>query len=593
MRICIFVDSLIQTFLNYRLLVILLASILLIFERSTVITEIENADKEPVVIDLRTGRTFDSIDTELHIVDGILKHFSPNNKLERLSRDGKHSYKTFNYNRHSNSKRNLNNEFKGDNLQIDSLLSVVGHEEHDGFGISVAGVDDFNGDGFHDFVVGAPFHWGDVYLYFGGPEIDSIPDMEIHGDYSLGWSVASAGDVNADGFGDIIVGESVYGNQRQGAAYIFFGGSLMGSYLMLEGDQEELLMGAEVAPLGDINEDGYDDVIVGTQHNVGSGRAYVYFGGAPMDTISDLILKGEKQYDYFGMTVASGGDVNGDAATDIIVGNGQIRVEKAYIYFGGALLDTIPDLILTGPLDSDFGWHVASAGDINNDGYDDVMVSAHWYTEVPGSTPPGYGRLYIYYGGLNMNNTPDIIIRGTKAKADFSVGLSTLGDINFDGYDDIVIGAFGPKSEEESKARVFLGGLSMSNVDTLADIVIEGEVIGDYFSFSLNGTHDINGDDLNDIIIGAHHHTNFIWEDGKVYVNSVLPGGRGDVNHDDNIDVLDVVRVVNIILGTSTSPGAYELWASDVNIDGTIDVSDIMKIVDIIIGLSNDSSNRR
>jgi hypothetical protein len=563
---------------------ILVYLLTVVFELSVAFAEIDNAVKKPIVIDLRTDNTSKSVDTKLYIVDGVLRHTGPQTNLQDTTLKGRHEIRTIDISQFQLS--NLDH-CVGDNnekrLQIDSLLSMIGREEHDGFGISVAGVDDFNGDGYHDFVIGAPFHWGDVYLYFGGPEMDSIPDMEIHGDYSLGWPVASAGDVNADGFGDIIVGEPVYGVQRQGVAYIFFGGSLIGSYLILEGDQEELLMGAALAPLGDINGDGYDDVMVGTQHNVGSGRAYVFLGGAPMDTIPDLMLKGENQYDYFGLAVASAGDVNGDGAPDIIIGNGQIRVEKAYIYFGGALLDTIPDLILTGPLDSDFGWHVASAGDINGDGYDDVMVSAHWYTEVPGTTPHAYGRLYIYYGGMNIYNTPDVIIRGTKARAAFSTGLSTLRDINFDGYDDIVIGAFGPYSEEVSKARVFLGGLSISNVDTLADAVIEGEVIGDYFSYSLSGTHDVNGDGLSDIVVGADERTTIIWEDGKVYVYSVLPGKRGDINGDGKINAIDVVMLINIIIGRSSPPVEYELWAADIIVDKAINIEDVLEMVNLIL----------
>ena len=304
-----------------------------------------------------------------------------------------------------------------------------------------------------------------------------------------------------------------------------------------------------------------------------------------MDTIPDLVLKGEKQYDYFGLTVASAGDVNGDEIPDIIVGNGQFRVEKAYLYFGGALLDTVPDLIFTGPLDSDFGWWVGSGGDINGDGYDDAIVSAHWYTDIPGVTPPGYGRLYIYFGGAEMDSIPDVILLGTTPQSGFGAFFSTLGDVSYDGYDDIIVSAHGPHSGVVGKVRVFLGGATMSNVDTLADAVIEGENPEDEFSYSLSGTHDLNGDGLNDVIVGAPSFDFIEWNEGKAYVHSIIPGRGGDVNLDGNINIVDAVRIVNFIIGSSPQPTEYELWAGDVNDDGEITVADVLELINTILEL--------
>ncbi len=382
----------------------------------------------------------------------------------------------------------------------------------------------------------------------------------------------------------------------------------------------------------------------------------------------DLVLEGEHYLEFFGNSVSSAGDVNGDGVPDIIVGNGQIGVEKAYLYFGGAVLDDIPDLILVGPTDSNFGWRVGSAGDVNGDGYDDAIVSAHWYTEDPGTTQPGYGRAYIYYGGVEMDSIPDVILSGTYPLACFGLSFSSMGDLNYDGFGDIVVSAH-CSDTSPAKARVFLGGPNMVRADTLADAVIEGEAVWDFFSYSLSGTHDLNGDIFNELIVGAPFYDLSAFDEGKVYVYSILPGltitsltlskgvvgfsyvdtlsvydgtpphdwglcsgalpdglelkpdgtingipttvgatsfgvrvtdaegetdtqdlsieivqgTKGDVNFDGAVNVLGVVRVVNIILTLPPTPTEYELWAGDCNEDGRIDILDAICIVNMIL----------
>ena len=584
MRRYAFTSSWFRQCMSCPVVFILVYLLIVVFELPVAIADKDCANNKPIVIDVRSNNQPESIDSELVAVDGVIRYLHPVIDMQKLLLNGKHEIQPINL---SESRlHNLNNSMKdnnGSNLQVDSLLSMIGREEDDGFGISVAGVNDFNGDGYHDFVIGAPFHWGDAYLYFGGKVLDSIPDIEIHGDYSLGWPVASAGDINCDGFGDFILGAALHGENRTGKVYIFFGSRYDAAYISIGGFEEKERFGADVASLGDINRDGYDDIIVGTADYNRSGKAYLFFGGSPMDTIPDFVFQEGEPGENFGYALASAGDLNGDDAPDIIIGNRWIVVDRVWIYYGGSLLDSIPDLIFSGPKHSDFGWEVGTAGDINNDGFDDVMVSAHWYTDVPGITPPGYGRLYIYHGGTTMDTVPDLIIKGTIPRGDFSIGLSTLGDINFDAYDDIAVGAFGPNSNEISKARVFLGGQTMGNADTLADVVIEGESIGDYFSNSLSGTHDLNGDGLNDLIIGANEHTTILWQDGKAYVYSILPGKRGDINGDGKINAIDVVMLINIIIGRSSPPVEYELWAADIIVDKAINIEDVLEMVNLIL----------
>ena len=141
-----------------------------------------------------------------------------------------------------------------------------------------------------------------------------------------------------------------------------------------------------VAGIGDINLDGYDDIIVGNPYK-GAGEALILFGGAKMDSVPDIILHGENDGDGFGENVASGGDINGDGDPDFIVSAPDYPNRKGkgrvYIYFGGSILDSIPDAIFTGELNhGNLGRGSIAVGDMNNDSCDDIFVSAPNYSPV-------------------------------------------------------------------------------------------------------------------------------------------------------------------------------------------------------------------
>ncbi|MBK8381484.1 MAG: FG-GAP repeat protein [Ignavibacteria bacterium] len=169
-----------------------------------------------------------------------------------------------------------------------------------------------------------------------------------------------------------------------------------------------------------MNGDGYSDVIVGAPFNnaggTDAGRAYIYFGGSAMNNVADLIMTGEAAGDQFGSSVSSAGDVNGDGYSDVIVGAilndaGGTGAGRAYIYFGGSSMNNVADLIMTGEAGSDqFGVSVSSAGDVNGDGYSDVIVGANG-NDAGGSNA---GRAYIYFGGSAMNNVADVIMTGQQ-----------------------------------------------------------------------------------------------------------------------------------------------------------------------------------
>jgi hypothetical protein len=390
----------------------------------------------------------------------------------------------------------------------------------DFFGESVAGAGDVNGDGYPDVIVGADHNdaggadAGRAYIYYGGPRTDNKADVTLTGlTHDLfGSSVAGAGDVNGDGYEDVIVGAP---NRSEvaayaGAAYIFYGGASMDSVadITFLGAAEGNNFGIAVAGAGDVNGDGYADVIVGERFAdggaAGSGKAYIYFGGASMNTAADAVLPGEATSDDFGHSLAGAGDVNGDGFADVIVGAsgndaGGTDAGAAYVFLGGAIMDTVADVVLTGQAASDgVGRSVAGAGDLNGDGYADLVVGAYKNDAAPFIA----GAAYVYFGGLSLDDVPDVMLRGKAAEDIFGFSVGRAGDVNGDGYADVVVGAMNADEggPDFGSAYVYFGGHSMNSTP---DIVMMGKESDSNFGYAVACAGDVNRDGLSDIIVGA------------------------------------------------------------------------------------------
>ncbi len=333
---------------------------------------------------------------------------------------------------------------------------------------------------------------------------------------AFGQSVAIVGDVNGDGYDDLAIGALYNG---EGRVYIFFGGATVDTIpdVILNYRMSNDRFGECVARAGDVNGDGYADVIVGAQQSgplgTDSGHVYIFFGGAVMDSVPDVIMAGLPG-ELFGRSVAGAGDVNGDGYPDVIVGaNGSdaagLDVGRAYIFFGGVTVDNIPDVIITGTLITEnLGNSVAGAGDVNNDGYGDVIVGAYTYDVVGGNNS---GRAYLYLGGSPMNNVADVVFSGLAVNFDyFGTCVAGAGDVNGDGYDDVLISA--QENSTRGRTSLYLGGSVMNNV---ADVTFKGEAINNYFGNSAASAGDINGDGYADVIIGAFGNTS---STGKAYI---------------------------------------------------------------------------
>jgi len=440
---------------------------------------------------------------------------------------------------------------------MDGIAEVIlnGETAGDYFGRSVSAAGDVNGDGFSDVITGAYGYdsfRGRAYLYYGGAAMNEIADVILTGEVAnnlFGFSVSGAGDVNGDGYSDVITGASEF-NSNTGRAYIYYGGAAMNSIvdLTFNGEASGNYFGNTVSGSGDINGDGYSDVIVGAfGYNSNTGRVYSYSNTLTGDDVPDLKINGEAINNYFGYSVSEAGDVNGDGYSDIIIGAAFAgSTGRAYIFYGGTSMDNIADVTMAGESASSFfGNSCSTAGDVNGDGYSDVIVGAYQYSSAT-------GRTYIFFGGASMNNAADVILLGT-ASSSFGYSVSVAGDINGDGYSDVIVGASGFNSST-GRAYLYYGGSAMNNT---ADIIIGGEASGNNFGTSVSEAGDVNGDGYSDFIIGAY---GFSSNTGKVYLFF------GGVPSYTSANLSMTGEVANNLFGFSVS------GAGDVNGDGYSDV---------------------
>jgi hypothetical protein len=446
-------------------------------------------------------------------------------------------------------------------LSGDAATELEGHGSGDAFGEAVAGAGDVDGDGFDDVIVGAWDYTGDpeqgaAYLFAGSS--DGVFDraattLYTTRDERFGWSVSGAGDVNADGYDDVIVG-APGAESSSGAVYVYLGsakGLSVTPVATISGSSSSEL-GYAVAGAGDVNGDSYDDVVVGgNDEGSSTGVAVLAFGSATGPSgAADVLWTAEAAGLGFGKSVAGAGDVNVDGFSDVLVGAplADDATGRVYAYFGSASgpAATPSATIEGGTTGESFGL-VAGAGDVNHDGYDDVVIGSPGWSS-------GTGRVSLYIGGpLGLSRSP---VRRWMGSTESAMGsaVAGVGDVNGDGYADFGAGA--PETENGGGAASFFYG-SSAGPALASDLVLLGNAYADDLGAAVSTAADVNGDGFSDLVAAA---TGAAGGLGSVYVFQGSPHG--------------LATVASITLSGLAEGDAFgaAVASGDVNADGSDDL---------------------
>ena len=521
-----------------------------------------------------------------------------------------------------------------------------------GFAVSCAG--DVNGDGLDDVIIGAfaADPAGESYVVFGNNSgfsasldlstLDGTNGFVINGidrNDSSGGSVSGAGDVNGDGIDDLIIGAPFADpnrNTEAGESYVVFGSnsefspSLNLSTLdgtngfVINGIDVYDLSGYSVSSAGDVNGDGIDDLIIGAPNgNGGAGESYVVFGNnsgfAPslnlstLDGTNGLVINGIDFSDSSGDSVSGAGDVNGDGLDDLIIGareadpNGNSRAGQSYVVFGNnsgfseslnlSTLDGTNGFVINGIDSYDFsGSSVGGAGDVNGDGIDDLIIGAP--SDIPGNTT---GESYVVFGNnsgfapsldLNMlDGSNGFVINGIDRRDLSGVSVSGAGDVNGDGIDDLIIGAYeadpngiiraGESYVVFGNTGGFTSPLNLSALDGTNGFTINGIDGGDQSGRSVSSAGDVNGDGIDDVIIGARfadpNGNSAAGESYVVFGRAAVPDVlKGDVDMDGDVDFDDIPPFIAVL-----QSGDFQAEA-DCDCNKVVDFADIPAFIAIL-----------
>ena len=516
---------------------------------------------------------------------------------------------------------------RGDVIPADWI--VEGHTENAEFGTEIA-AGDYNGDGHIDVLIGSytytnvEFEEGASFIYFGTPSgLSTQPgwtwESNVERQHS-GRAVANVGDLNGDGIDDILISGPSIPEGPVAAVYLFYG-SPQGPRPAPDWQHFSHLFndrfGRAVDKAGDVNGDGYDDMIIGGYYwdgpEVDEGGVWVIHGsaqGIPKETECSKCHGGGSMWraesnqpgGTMGWGAAGAGDVNGDGYSDVIVGapgfalghttptgRSMETMGAAFVYLGSRDgLSATPQAILPSPDNgSQFGRSVSSAGDVNGDGYSDVIIGARRYDRDGRRLKEG--AALVYHGSAaGILPEPAWIAIGTEPQGLFGHAVSRAGDINGDGYSDVAVGeqlAFEVETDISSPAdtlnrsgrvHIYLG--SKTGLSPTPAWSLDGDKVQADFGVWLEPAGDIDHDSRGDLLIGAWRYDNDQDDEGRVFLYSGATlmamgtkkpqrGVAGDYDGDGRSDLLWAYTTGHLALSPTTTTGSLRTELLEVSAD--------------------------